>query len=206
MRVFAVSPFQIASWKEILHFLATLPSSLIVLPGYSANTPSPRQIQRVIHRKSLVFAEGAPGKNGCSAFIITHQSLKRMPSQVFSQSPKAADMDALAAILPQRTIRVGKREVTFLICGELMALNPDGSTKHRRELQYDIIVNPAHTTMGHWNHLGKKLARLSRRSIAVYVTNNDHNRHITSDVRIYNEGVLMERHSDINIAWSECVI
>jgi hypothetical protein len=206
MRLFAISPFSQALRQEILRFLATLPPSLVVLPGRSDNTPTPRQIQRVIHRGSLVFAEGAPGSNGRPAFIITRQKLKKMPSQVFARSPKAADMDALAAILPQRTIRVGKRSVTFLICGELIAFNPNGSTKHRRDLHYDIIVNPAHTTMGHWNHLGEKLARLSKRSIAVYVTNNDHDRHITSDVRIYKDGELMKRHRGVNIAWSKCVI
>jgi hypothetical protein len=39
--------------------------------------------------------------------------------------------------------------------------------------------------MGHWNHLGKKLERLSAGSLAVYVTNNTKNCHLTSDVRIY---------------------
>jgi len=40
----------------------------------------------------------------------------------------------------------------------------------------------------------------------VYVTNNVKNRHLSSDVRIYKDGKLMERKRGINIAWSECPI
>jgi hypothetical protein len=196
-----VSPFEIATGQEVLRFLATLPKALIILPGNYRNTPSPHQIQRVIRRGSVVFAEG-PRR----PFLITRRRTLLLPPQIFAKAPTAQEMKRLVRAVPQRTISIGNRNVTFLLCGELIAFNPDGSTKHARNLRYDIIINPAHTTMGHWNHLGKKLACLSRRSIAVYVTNNDHNRHITSDVRIYKNGKLMKRHSGINVAWSECAI
>jgi hypothetical protein len=129
-----------------------------------------------------------------------------MPSQLFSTRPSAENMDQLAALLPQRTFRFGKRSVTFLICGEILAFNPDGTTKHRRKLHFDILANPSHTVMGHWNHLGKKLKSLSSRSVMVHVANNDRNHHLTTDVRIYRDGVRLKRNSDINIAWSECVV
>ena len=129
-----------------------------------------------------------------------------MTSQIFARKPTADDIKALGDALPRRTIRIGRRRATFFICGELIALNPDGSVKHKRKLDHDIVINPAHTLMGHWNHLGKKLERLSRGSISVYVTNNIKDRHLTSDVRIYKDGKLMKRHSGINIAWSECPI
>jgi hypothetical protein len=213
MRVFAVTPFENASRKEVLGFLDTLPQALIVLPGRSGNTPSPHQIQGVIRRGSTVFVEGPGSKSKTRArkkkrpaFLVTKQNVTRMPSQIFSRSPTAKDMDRLAAILPQRTIRLGKRKVTFLICGEILAFNPDGSAKHGRKLEYDILANPAHTIMRRWNHLGRKLKRLSRRSVALHVANNDHNRHQTTDVRIYKNRVLMKRNSDIRVAWSECAI
>jgi len=119
----------------------------------------------------VVFAEGKERRNGRPAFIIGNGKISRKPSQIFAKKPQASDIDTLAAVLPGRTIPVGKRKATFFICGELIAFNPDRSMKHNRKLAHDIVINPAHTLMGHWNHLRKKLQRLSRGTIAVYITN-----------------------------------
>jgi hypothetical protein len=205
-KIIAVSPFASATKQEILDFIREQPKALIVLPGNQNNTPSPGQIQRVLHGGALAFAEGKKGKNGRPAFIIAKSKVNRMPSQVFATRPTANDIDDLADALPRRTIRIGRRRATFFICGELIAFNPDGSVKHKRKLDHDIVINPAHTLMGHWNHLRKKLERLSHNSIAVYVTNNVKDRHLSSDVRIYRDGKLMKRNRGINIAWSECPI
>jgi hypothetical protein len=205
-KMIAISPFTSATKQEILDFIRAQPKALIVLPGNQSNTPSPRQIQRVISTGAMVFAEGAKGQNGRPAFIITKSRISKMPSQVFARKPTADNIEALAAILPHRTIRLGRRRATFFICGELIAFNPDGRVKHNRKLDYDIIINPAHSIMGHWNHLDKKLTSLSCESVAVYVTNNDRNHHLNSDIRIYKDGVLKKRNSGINIAWSECPI
>jgi hypothetical protein len=206
-RIFAVSPFVNATGAEILRFLATLPKALIVLPGHSRNSPSPRQIQDVIRGGSAAFVEGDVEGDDRPAFIVRKQHITRIPSQIFSKKPTAADMDRLVTVLPQRTISVGNRTITFFICGEILAFNPDGSPKHRRRLDFDIIVNPGHTMMGHWNHLGRKLENLSRDSLAVHVTNNTCNRHnVSTDVRIYRDVNRQERHPEGNIAWSECEI
>jgi hypothetical protein len=211
MRIFAVSPFKKATRWEILDFLSKLPQGLIVLPGHCGNTPSPRQIQRVIAPGAMAFVEG-PGrkvvgpkhKKNRPGYIVRKRSVTRMPSQIFKASPTAKEMDKLEAILPLRTIVVGKREASFIICGEILAFNPDGSTKHRRRLDLDILINPAHTPMGRWGQLGKKLKRLSRGSVVVHVANNDSNHHLKTDVRIYKDGRLRKRHRGKNIAWSEC--
>lgn len=205
-RIIAVSPFASATKKDIVDFVAMHSKALIVLPGNRSNTPSPKKIQRAIRGRSVVFVEGEKGKNGRPAFIVTRRKINRMPPQIFARRPTADDIDDLVDALPGRTIRIGKRRATFFICGELIAFNPDGRVKHKRKLDHDIVINPGHTLMGHWNHLGKKLGRLSRGSIAVYVTNNVKNRHLSSDVRIYEDGKLMKRHRGKNIAWSECRI
>jgi hypothetical protein len=205
-KIVGVAPFKVATRQEILRFLREHPNALIILPGNYANTPSPGEIQRLIRRETVVFAEGGETRDGRSAFIITRKKVVRMPSQVFANAPTARDMDELAALLPQRTIRLGKRRATFFICGEIMGFNPDGSVKHGRKLDFDILLNPAHTIMGHWNHLGRKLKRLSRRSVAMHVANNDRNHHLTSDVRIYMDGKLVKRQRGYNMAWSECAI
>lgn len=213
MRIFAVSPFTTASRAEILHFLSGLPRGLVLLPGRSSNTPSPNQIQKVIRQGSSVFVEGPgikekrPGrKKKCLAFLVSKGKIRIMPSQLFSLRPTAGDIDQLVALLPQRTFRFGKRSITFLICGEILAFNPDGTTKHRRKLHFDILANPSHTVMGHWNHLDKKLKALSRGSVAVHVANNDRNHQLKTDVRIYKDGVRVKRNSGSNIAWSECLV
>jgi hypothetical protein len=205
-RVIAISPFARATKKEIVDFVAMHPKSLIVLPGNWSNTPSVRKIQRAIHGGSVVFTEGAKGKNGRPAFIISKSRISKMPSQIFAKKPRAADIKALTHALPRRTIRVGRQKATFFICGELIAFNPDGTVKHKRKFDHDIVINPAHTLMGHWNHLGKKLASLSEGSIAVYVTNNVKDRHLTSDVHIYKDGELVKRNRRESLAWSECRI
>ena len=46
MRIFAVSPFENATGKEILRFLATLPKALIVLPGHSGKARRRREYDR----------------------------------------------------------------------------------------------------------------------------------------------------------------
>jgi hypothetical protein len=213
MRIVAISPFTNASRADILRFLAGLPRCLVLLPGRSSNTPSPNQIQKVIRTGSSVFVEGPGGKGKTPgrkkkrlAFLVSKGNIRTMPSQLFSVRPTAGDIDQLVALLPQRTFRFGKRFVTFLICGEILAFNPDGTAKHRRKLHFDILANPSHTVMGHWNHLGKKLKSLSCGSVAVHAANNDRNHHLKTDVRIYKDGVRLKRRSDINIAWSECVV
>ena len=205
-RIIAVSPFASATKKEIVDFIAMYSKALIVLPGNRSNTPSPRKIQNAIRGGSVVFAEGAKGKNGRFGFIIARSKINRMPPQIFAKRPTADNIESLGTMLPYRTIRMGRRKATFFICGELIAFNPDGSVKHHRKLDHDIVINAAHTLMGHWNHLRKKLERLSHGSLAVYVTNNIEDHHLTSDVRIYKDGELMPRQRGDNLAWSECRI
>jgi hypothetical protein len=213
MRIFAISPFANTSRREILDFLSNLPQGLIVLPGHCGNTPSPRQVQRVIAPGAMAFVEGLGRKvadprrkKNRPGYIVRKRSITRMPSQIFKASPTANQMKQLVAILPQRTVAVGKRKASFIICGEILAFNPDGSTKHQRTLDVDILINPTHTPMGRWGQLGKKLKRLSRGSVVVHVANNNRNHHLTSDVRIYKNGRLRKRHRGKKIAWSECRI
>lgn len=191
MKICAMSPFTNASEAEILAFLARTAADLVLLPGNAANTPSPEAVKKIIRDGVSVFVERKGKKKETTPFLVTSRELMPMPKQIFSQKPTAKQMDSLSENLPYRTFKIGTRFVTFFICGELIAFNPDGSVKHGRKLPYDILANPAHTIMGHWNHLGRKLSALSQRSVAIYATNNNLNhRAITTDVRIYKCGKL----------------
>jgi hypothetical protein len=131
-----------------------------------------------------------------------------MPSQCITKKPKAADLDNLQSIWHQRTHEIGSREFSFAICGEINGFKTDGSVKLGRSLPYDILINPAHSIMGHWNHLGIKLQNLSAGTVVIHVANNDRNHHrLITDIRIYINGNVQygKRGSD-SIRWSECEI
>jgi hypothetical protein len=117
-------------------------------------------------------------------------------------------MDKLVAAWSSRTFRIASRKVTFAICGEINAFNPDGHVKYGRDLPFDILVNPAHTLMGRWQHLGRKLSALSKAKVVIHVANNDRNHeHLKTDVRIYVDGVPQDasQHAG-NLKWCECEI
>ena len=175
MKLCAVSPFTNTSEAEIVAFLSDSTAALVLLPGRSRNTPSPEKVQSAIRSSVSVFVEGKGKKKEATPYLVTSRRIMSMPRQIFCQRPTAQQLDDLVACLPSRTFAIGSRMVTFFICGELIAFNPDGSVKHGRQLPYDILANPSHTIMGHWNHLGKKLSSLSLRSAAIYTTNNDRN-------------------------------
>jgi hypothetical protein len=116
-------------------------------------------------------------------------------------------MDDLVEAWPNRTFRIGSQKVTFAICGEINGFNPDGSVKHGRVLPFDILVNPAHTVMGRWQHLGRKLSVMSKNKAVIHVTNNDRNHgRLSTDVRIYIDGILQEAkvQRDGKLKWCEC--
>jgi hypothetical protein len=208
MNLCAVSPFTNTSEAEIIAFLGNATAALVLMPGGSHNTPSPEKVQNAIHSGVSVFVEGKGKKKEATPYLVTRREIIPMPRQIFSERPTAHQIDDLVACLPSRTFAIGSRMVTFFLCGELIAFNPDGSVKHSRQLPYDILANPSHTIMGHWNHLGKKLSSLSRHSVAMYVTNNDRNHSgITTDVRIYKHGEeLTNRTVHGKITSCECEI
>jgi hypothetical protein len=207
MRLCALSSFASAPAKTVLGFMESCSADIIRLPGASENSPTPRQVRSALSQNQTAFVEGRGGKMGATPYFVTKHSERAMRRQLFARQPSAAEVDRLVAALPDRSIVLGGRRITVFMCGELIAFNPDGSVKHGRTLQFDILANPAHTIMGRWNHLGRKLATMSRKSVALYATNNtaEHSR-VTTDVRIYKKGSLVRRYSAGALAWCECEI
>jgi hypothetical protein len=207
MKVCAVSPWATASARDILSFLKGATAEIVVLPGVCLNTPSPQEVQRALARGVHVFVEHGGAKAKAIPYLVTCDGAEPMPPGVFAQSPTAKLMEQLAAVWPCRTSCVGSREVTFAICGEINAFNPDGSTKHGQELKFDILANPAHTIMGRWQHLGPKLRALSNGRVVIHVANNNRNHgHLTTDLRIYINEILQEDklQNDGKLKWCEC--
>jgi hypothetical protein len=208
MNICAISPHTKTPKSRILQLLHEVKTDLVLLPGFSSNMPTPAEVQSVIDSQKAAFVETLGKESEATPCFVTSQAVRPMPQQIFGRKPTAKHIDALIRILPDRTFSVAARSVTFLICGELLAFNPDGSIKHGRKLSLDILANPAHTLMGHWNYLDRKLKSLSNGSVAMYATNNDRNHdRITTDVRIYRNCKLVpERNTLDGLSWSQCEI
>ena len=207
MRICAVSPLESASSKEILQFLGICDHDLIVLPGNAENHPSYQCVAKALKSGISAFVETGSEKGSSIPRLVSTTDTIRMPSQVFATKPNASDLNRLQSIWPKRTHKISDRKVSFAICGEIDGFTKGGSVKMGRNLSYEVLVNPTHTTRGRWNHLGPKLENLSSGTAVIHVANNDYNHHkVTTDVRIYVDGVVMERNISGRIAWSECEI
>lgn len=203
MKVCAVSPRRDASRKEILSFLEEQAADLVLLPGAAKNTPSPESVQQVLRQGVAVFVENGMKMDGTPC-LVTRNNICKMPKQVFARTPTASNMDDLAAVLEGRTFKIAGRKVTFIICGEIIGLNLDGSAKHSRALSLgEIVANPAHTNMGRWHILNRRFERLSRNGVAIHAANNVRaTTESKTDVRIYRRGRQVgDRCVTGNIAW-----
>lgn len=208
MRIIIVSPYFSASKREILNFLSARRADLFVLPGACHNSPTPSEVQKVINAGSSVFVEGSGIKAQALPYLVTRKKASSMPRQVFTNAPSASEMDELLRVFPSRTFSFGAHNVSFILCGEIMAFNPDGTLKHGRHLTFDVMINPAHTMMGRWRHLGPKLSAISRKALAVHVANNQHNHdRVTTHLRVYRSSKLLDnRVTTGNLVWSECLL
>jgi len=97
----------------------------------------------------------------------------------------------------KRLLEVGDKTVGVLLCGENNFLT--NVRKNANEPQprhpdigwpfvYDVLVNPAHTSMGQWNLLHKRFAYFSRSErTLLYCTNNTH-RSWRTGLCVYRDG------------------
>lgn len=209
MNLCIVSPFGVASKSQILDFVNYCTADLIIFPGFNANNTLPIiDVQNALQYHSKIFMEfpenGFNAKMEVTPSIVSKKDIFKMPKQIFIQKPKKRDLNTLLSIWDDRTLCLGNRKMTFIICGEINGFNLDGRLKFNREHIYDIIVNPCHTMMRHWNYLGQKLSHISKNSLAIYITNNNKNNHrVSTDLRIYkNEQRIEEKSFDSNISWA----
>lgn len=202
MKIIAIAPLASSSAGQILALIKTLDANLIILPGHCANTPSAARVRRALPQGTFVFLE-AGEKQQASPYLISSSAIAKLPKQVFGTSPTKQDLLDLESCFPHRTVRVGKHWVSFILCGEINAFQADGSAKFGIELPFDILINPAHSVMGRWHILGKKLSALSHQGVVVHTANNlrDSSR-LTTDVRIYAGGRQVgERDGNEFAAW-----
>ncbi len=202
MKICAVSPLSDANEREILAFIRDCKADLIVLPGAAQNHPSYQQVSKSLKSGVLAFVETRKRKS--IPWLVSASKHIEMPPQIFATYPTAKELDRLQDAWPRRTHKIKDHKCSFAICGEIDAFKKNGSVKGGRDLPFDILINPTHTTRGRWNHLGVKLAQLSQGTAVVHVANNDYNHHdVTTHLRIYVDGEIMPRSTNNNISWSE---
>ncbi|MEE1925316.1 hypothetical protein V0R50_26405 [Pseudomonas sp. 148P] len=188
MKITALSPHQNSTEEQILAVISTLEADLIILPGNFENTPSLAKIRQALPDDTWIFVEPGEKMKGHSVVLSRSDTIK-LPIQVFAELPGRQELSSLESCFPQRTVQIGKRSVSFIICGEINAFQQDGTTKSGIDLPFEILINPAHTVMGRWHILGRKLSALSHRGVVVHVANNNRKSPwISTGVRIYASG------------------
>ncbi|WP_223497066.1 hypothetical protein [Pseudomonas sp. A-RE-26] len=202
MKITAISPINSATPQSIVELISKVSSGLVVLPGYAVNTPSVAAVRKVLSPGVFVFLESAD-KQQAAPWLVSDEEETRMQPQIFADSPKVQALRNLEASFLERTFLIGGHRVSFILCGEINAFQPDGSTKSGIELPFDVLVNPTHTPMGRWNILGRKLAALSKDRVVVHVANNTSgSRTLTTDARIYADGEQVgHRSENSDAAW-----
>lgn len=202
MRITAIAPFDSANATHILSLVTVLRADLVILPGYRHNTPSLAQLRTALPEGAWAFLEQMD-KGQASPALLSSSVVFKLPPQVFSQSPTMQQLSDLESCFARRTVEIGEHRVSFILCGEINAFQADGTTKSGIKLPFDILINPAHSVMGRWHILGRKLSSLSRRGVVVHVANNNRNSHsLTTDVRIYVGGMQVgERDGNEFATW-----
>jgi len=108
MKICAVSPLASANADEILDFIGDCEHDLVVLPGYAENHPSYQSVANVLKPRVFAFVETGPGKGKSVPWLVSSTQQVRMPIQIFSNKPRAAELDELswARDLPQYSITI----------------------------------------------------------------------------------------------------
>lgn len=158
----------------------------------------------------LSTQKNSANKKLAQPYVVSKNSLFRLPKQQFAQNPSQKQVLTLGATLANRTVQIAVRQVTFILCGEINGFDKYGLLKHGITPTMDIIAHPTHTPMGRWHLLGAKLAALSQSGTVLHAANNVKGPNISTDVRIYQNGqrLPLAKNSTANglIAWMECKI
>ena len=177
-------------------------ANMLVLPAYALG--SHEVDDTVLQRGAKETAMSILAEVGDNTFLYRPDRPRTcLLSQQFCTAADATH-DKVRAVADairegSRTIEVGDKRVAVLLCGENNSLR---NVRNERNTPigrfsdipwplecYDVLVNPAHTSMGHWNLLHLRFAYFSQAGrVAVYCANNTHERW-KSSLCVYRNGV-----------------
>lgn len=195
-------------------------AAMVVLPGWSMGQSAGkgkgatrRRTARAVPRSaSARFLQQLADENGLSILAEARDTWCFVPEdepigpfvQRFATSAEATR--GVVAELTQgyldgrRSIHLEHTCVRVLLCGEnniLRNVKAKGYAAEPRypdpgwDLKYDVLVNPAHTSMGQWNLLHRRFAYLSQGGrTALYCANNAH-ASWRSALCVYRDGRLV---------------
>jgi hypothetical protein len=175
-------------------------AAMLVLPGYSLGREK---------ANGCVLQQFAD-KTGVSILAETTHTFWFRPNQGpvgpfvqrFRRSKDATKAKvqevAQGLVTGKRIIRVGRVSISVLLCGENNVLRniqkKDNEPQPRHPdvgwpLGYDVLVNPAHTSMGQWNKLHKRFAYFSQSGrVLLYCTNNTCSSSWKTSLCVYRDG------------------
>lgn len=168
-------------------------SSLLILPGWSILEINSKleeldeiskkykirilgEVAKTKRKEKVAFFLFRPDKNPLGPYI-----------QIFSTSNEADDSVNLIKILlsnlrtGNRCFTINNKKFCLLICGENNVIKNIQADHNRPKVRhnfsfpqnYDIIINPSHTTMGNWGKLHQRFSFLSGgNKYLIYTTNN----------------------------------
>jgi hypothetical protein len=186
-------------------------AQFLILPGYSLGPgqDDPAAIQRFADESGLhILAEAHNTHQLQDTFCFRPNEEPLGPFIQYFHRGANATRDAIQQVTEEfqegkRLFKVEGKTIGVLLCGENNILrnvknnNYEPRPRHRGlkwHFVYDVLVNPAHDTMGEWHLLHKRFAYFSRGGrTLLYCTNNNRSSSWKISLCVYRDGrkVLM---------------
>ena len=182
----------ISNVKKASEIASSEKSDLLILPGYYPFADPPTSTLQEIKKLSIqnninILAE-ALDKRERSTFLFeqnTGSSIKFFQYFARGNDKKEKYKELNKAILnKERDFTIKNKTIRVLLCGENNYFKNERhniSEVNKVNIRYDdllwddnydILINPAHSTMGQWNLLNKRFSKLSEQNkIVIYTTN-----------------------------------
>lgn len=181
-------------------------SNLLVFPGYHPSLPPPTTLLKLYEELSkkynlFIIAEIK------DTYLFTPEGLKKPFTQLFAKSSEKGVSHKVQMLYEEivqgkRNFEIIEKKCRILLCGEnnyLKNIRKDANKvvcRYRTapwDWGYDILINPAHTSMKRWPELNKRFEYLSASGKTVLYTTNNNNTGWGTALRIYqNRSLLVE--------------
>lgn len=177
-------------------------ASLLVLPGRSHKcaNPSASNLQKIANEAGVsIIAEATD-----TFRFRPREELLGPFTQRFIAGNKAThnqvEQVTRGVAEGQRIVEIEQKSVAVLLCGENNILRNVRERNNEPQprypdlgwpLNYDVLANPTHSSMGQWNLLHKRFSFFSQSGrTALFCTNNKHSSWRTS-LCVYHDGKLV---------------
>lgn len=183
-------------------------SDLLLLPGWSitgedAALSELAEISNQYNLNILGEVSSEQNKSSIVFYLFKPNKKPKGPFHQFFSTSHEAEKDISIVVSLNSVLSSGKRDFTIkgkklrlVICGEqniiknIQSENNRPTIRHNLDfsMNYDVILNPSHDTMGNWGKIHKRFCYLSRDGrYVLYTTNNKKNSWISA-ISVYHDG------------------